>query len=211
MALGISTASSNGDIKDRIQYDARAGRFFRIDRVNADGQWTSTAEELPLPLRVVMDLGQIEVGWQLIKPGQVDMQMVRLGEERPAKPSADHKEGFRVDVYSKALGVRTFGSTAKTVIGCIDRLHDAYEEQKGAHPGCVPVVAFTSTTPITTGQGAQKSTNYAPVAEIAEWIPRPEGMDEGGASDAPAAAPAAAQPATQAAAQPAPAAAGQEF
>ena len=40
----------------------------------------------------------------------------------------------------------------------------------------VPVIAVTKTVPVTTGQGARKSTNYAPVMAIEGWIKRPEGM-----------------------------------
>ena len=50
MSLGLKTESSGGgDFLPRIQYDARAGRFFRVDRVQTSAGWESNLEEIALP------------------------------------------------------------------------------------------------------------------------------------------------------------------
>lgn len=173
MALGINTQTSEGgDFLPRIQYDARAGRFFRIDRTQDASGWTSHSDELPLPLRMAFDFANIEVGWIKLGAGAPDFRMAKLGQQQPKRPDPDYKHGFRVLVYNKYLGVRVWSATAKCVIEQIDAMHDAWMEQERQHPGEVPVVTVTKTVPRISGQGARQSTNYAPLMTIERWVKR---------------------------------------
>lgn len=181
MALGIGNAGSSGsgEILNRIEYDARAGRFFRVDRSqNASGDWETNKVEMKTPLTLVYDIENIEVGWVKLDKSGVDFRMVAIGENIGPRPEGtdmngkpSYRQGFRMKVYSKNLlgGVRTFAHTAQCVIGQMDNLHTQFSTQFPANQGKVPVVTVTDTLPIKSGQ----STNYAPVFTIDKWIDRP--------------------------------------
>jgi len=215
MALGLQTESGGGEYKPIAKYDARAGRFFRVDRAqDSAGNWVTNNVEITHGFQAVMDLDNIEVGWMLFAAGVApQFTMVPLGTPLPPKPTDQHKQGFRLMMkLGKTSGgdVREFASQAKVVIGAIDALHTEFEKQKAAHPGQLPVVAMTGSTAVVSAGKGQSSTNYAPVFQIVSWIDRP--ADLGGAGTAnQTAAPAQTVPATIQTAQPAPAMAGAEF
>lgn len=193
MALGLPTAGAAGDIMPRIQYDARAGRFFLVERrQDSGGQWVSELSEMPLPMRLAMDLANIEIGWIRLQ-GAVDFRMVRVGEPMPDCPGEHYRSGFRVTVYRKDIGIRSFNSTAKAVIGFFDQLHTEWQAQAPNHAREWPIVDITKTTPITTGNAQQSSTNYAPIGTITDWIPAPtdggQSSANGNGQPAPAATP----------------------
>lgn len=197
MALGLNTESGGGDYTPIVKYDARAGRFFRVDRAqDGAGNWTTNNVEITSVFQAVMDLENIEVGWALLANGVApSWSMVKLGEPMPPKPSDQHKQCFRVMLkLGKTVGgdQREFASQAKVVIGAMDALHTTFTAERGAHAGQLPVVALKGTTPITTTGKGQSSTNYQPVFEIVKWTPRPPEL--GGVSAAAEAKPAPVSP-----------------
>jgi hypothetical protein len=144
MGLGLNTTGGNGaGIIPHIRYDARAGRLFGADRSQgADGRWTTELIDISQPPPVfIIDLEGTEVGWMAYGNGGPDLHMVPLGQALPPQPSKEHKQGFRVKVYSKLLGgVREFASSAKVVIAAMDALHDAFKDAPERGQGLVPVV-----------------------------------------------------------------------
>jgi hypothetical protein len=72
---------------------------------------------------------------------------------------------------SPALGgaVRELMSTAHALWTAVDVLHDEFLVVAADHPGELPVVVVGDVHPAKSGS----STNYVPVFEIAEWVPRP--------------------------------------
>lgn len=188
MALGLVTESNGGgDFNKVVKFDARAGRMFRVDREqDSGGQWTTENVEITNGFTAVMDLENIEVGWCLFAAGVApQLTLVPLGQPLPARPSDQHKQGFRLMMkLGKSSGgdVREISATSKAVLGAVDELHTAYEAQKAANLGKLPLVALTGSKPIvSTGKG-QTSTNYAPIFEIQKWIDRPAEL--GGAATA---------------------------
>lgn len=180
MALGLPMGGNGngGDILPRIQWNAKAGRLYRVDRSqDGSGTWQSEEVELKLPIQTVMDLENTEIGWFRFEGG-VDIQTVQVGEALPPKPSEAHKHGFRVKVYSaKALGgVRHWNHTAKSVISAFDVLHSQYVTEAPKNPGKVPVIEWLDALPVVTGQGAQRTTNYSPILKLAKWVDRPEAL-----------------------------------
>ena len=179
MALGLSTETTNSeDFLGYVQYDARAGRFFKPNRTqDGNGEWQTDKEEITNGFTAVMDLENITVGWILYNTGAApSYTMVKLGEPLPPKPSDKHKQGFLMELkLGKAFGSehRTFSHTAKVVLGPIDELHTAYEAGKKDNPGKLPVVTLVKTTSITSGSGDKKSTNYSPIFQIDKWVDRP--------------------------------------
>ena len=175
MALGFSFSGggSSGDIIPIVKYDARAGRMMRRDRVN--GEYDSV--DITRTFKAVMDLENIEVGTINFNTGGApDFAVARIGTTPPPPPSADHKPGCRMLIkLGKDCGgdVRELSATAKVFLRGLDDLHTAYLKDAPANPGKLPVVSLKDTVAITAGEGARKSTNYAPVFEITGWVARP--------------------------------------
>lgn len=186
MALGLQTGSTGGaDIQPYINYDAKAGRMFRVDRAQAsDGTWATDKIEITTTVQMVMDLANIRVGWiNYTSQGPV-RRLVALGKEpippRPDDKNAEgkpaFKQGFEVqlllDKNSGGGGPRVFGSAAGCVIEAMDALHDAYSNAAEAKGGKLPVVKVANVQPVKSGQ----STNYKPTFSIVAWIDRPAGL-----------------------------------
>ena len=200
MALGLSTGGSGGDIKPYVKYDAKAGRLFRVDRVqNPDGTYSSETHEITSVAQMVMDLANIRVGWINYTTQGPIRKLVVLGKEPiPARPEDKNsdgkpafKQGFEVDLMlNKDSGggpVRVLGSGAGCVIEAMDALHDAFTGAAESKAGKLPVVAISGVQPVKSGQ----STNYKPTFSIIAWIDRPQALTAAPAQPAsPAPAPA---------------------
>lgn len=166
MSLGLSTSS--GELKPIVKYDARAGRFFRIDR--NDG--ISSPVEITNGFKAVFDFSTIEVGYvHFSEGGAPEWAMVRIGQQLPPRPSKDFRQGFRMSIkLPAALGgdVREFASAAACVIAAMDSLHSAYLAAPESKAGKIPIVAMTGASIVKSGQ----STNYAPTLVITGWADR---------------------------------------
>ena len=200
MALGFTETSSSGggDFLPIMKFSAKDGSFVRQDRhQGADGHWEKSETEMDLPFKVVMDMDAIEVGFIAFTTTGPDFRLVKVGEPMPIKPSDEHKEGFRIRMYNKEIGLREMSSSSKIVRNQMNDLHDAYLAGKADNPGKVPVVEITGSDRIqieTKAQGTQ--TFRSPKWSIAGWVDRPAGLDKAEAAPEPAAvaAPIAATP-----------------
>jgi len=177
MALGINYESNGGDFLPIVKFDCRAGRMFRRDRANGE----NTDVDITRAFKAVIDLENLETGWMNFDTGGApEFAMSVWGKgETPAKPSEKHRLGVRLVLkLHKDCGgdVREFAGNAKALVRGIDGLHDEYLAGVKSNPGKLPVVVLDDTVPITTGEGARKSTNYAPVFKIANWVARPEDL-----------------------------------
>lgn len=194
MALGLP---ASGEAKAHIKYDARAGRFSRMDN--------KEATDITQSFAAIMDLEQIEVGWARFAANSApDFVMARVGQPLPARPTQDHKRAFRMMLkLGRNCGgdVREFASAAGCVIQAIDELHDAYSAAPQAAQGLLPVVTLAGSVAVKTQTPNGVTTNYKPQFTIASWQPRPAEL--GSSGDAPKAAPAPAPKATAPAPQPA--------
>lgn len=210
MALGIQTeARSRGDILPIVKWDAKSGDFIAIEREpQSDGTWEKRESEIPLPLRAVFDLENIEVGWLSFASGQPDFVMAKANEPMPAKPSAEHKQCVRFKLFAKSYGLREFSHTSKNVIRAIDALHDVFTNEKAAHAGKMPIIEISGaeTAKVNTPQGELRF--KVPKWSITGWIePPPAFSAKPDAAAAPTPAPA---PAPKAAPKPAPAPVGDD-
>ena len=88
---------SGGEFVPVLKYDAKAGRFFRVDRVqDADGNYTSDQVDITQIVKFIADFENIEVGNISFMAGQApDFQLVRMGDAVPPSPSDGHKYGIR--------------------------------------------------------------------------------------------------------------------
>jgi len=180
MALGFSYGGTGGgaDFLPIVKFDARAGRFFRVDR--EDG--VSTPHDITRSFKAVFDFENLEVGWILFNSGSApDFQMVPFGSPMGDRPSDNHKRGIRMSVK---LGgdcggdCRELAGTSAAMMKGIDLLHDDYLAGLKSNAGKLPVVALDDTVPIESGTGAKKSTNYQPVFKITAWVKRPADLPD---------------------------------
>lgn len=203
MAFGFNYESSGNDIVPVLKFDARAGRFFRVDR--SDGQ--NNPVDITQSFKAVMDFENIEVGYINFPAGAApEFRMVPIGSQMPENPGGKFRQGIRMMLkLGKDCGgdIREIATTAKAVLGAFDSCHNEYLAGAKANPGKLPVVELETTVPIVT-QGRDekgnpvKTTNYAPVFKIASWVNRPDDLvfvPKGGGSSPAASTAAPAQPA----------------
>lgn len=181
--FGFSTEPSNGggDFLPIIKYDARAGRIFRVDRVDVGGQFSSEPVDITRNFKAILDMENIEVGWiNFASGGAPDFKLVPMGSILPGRPSDQHKNGIRLMLkLGKECGgdkpIREIAGTSKAFLSGVEKLYHDYEAGRKTTPDAgdkLPIVVLKDTTPITSGQGAKQSTNYVPVFEIVGWALR---------------------------------------
>lgn len=191
MALGFNTEGrSSGDILPIVKFDAKSGDFIARNREQrSDGMWDNIEEEVALPFKAIFDFDNIEVGWLSFSSGAPDFHMVKYGERMPAQPSPEHKHAFRIRIYSKALGLREFSHSSKTMLRAMDPLHNQFLADQTANPGKVPVVEVSGleTVKVNSPQGELRF--KAPKWSIVSWVAKPEAMDGAAAAPAPAPVP----------------------
>jgi hypothetical protein len=188
MALGLSRSGNgggNGEFQPYCKYDAKAGRLFRIDRVqDAGGNYSNDTVEITNTAQFVADLANIRVGWIYYSTNGPIRILVGLGKEaippKPADKGADgkplYKQGFELDILldnkSGGAPARVINSTAGCVIDAIDEIHDIYNAAPESKAGKLPVVKIASVSPVKSGQ----STNYKPIFAIVSWVDRPAAL-----------------------------------
>jgi hypothetical protein len=204
MALGFSEGNSGGsDRLDYIKYNAKAGRMYRIDRENSGSGWETFENEITNDFTAIMDLENIEVGWMHFPTGSApSFALSRIGEPKAARPSPDHREGFRVVMklsQASAGGkpaIRELTGNAAVVRRGMDELHNDYIAGVASNPGMLPVVKLEKVASITTENKHGKQTNYQPVFKIVKWVPRPDDLTFKPSVAAPAPSAASAPPST---------------
>jgi hypothetical protein len=169
MGLGLPHGSE-GDFIPYCSYNAKAGRWSNKDDAG-------DIYELDEFKNIAADLENIKTGYFKFMEGQApDKQFdSAAGANDVEKPSDQHKRGFQFLVFSKKLGgVREFSSTAGVVNAEINKLYDAFEEEKGNNAGKVPIITCTGIEPVKSKHG----TNYAPQMRLVKWANRPVEFDE---------------------------------
>lgn len=182
------TSAGGGERLPILKFDARAGRLFIIDRIQAaDGNWNSQPTDITMSQPpFCVDFGTLEVGWAHFAPGGVPLWTVdyygQPQKPRPDSPGKDDKnqaqqfkQAFRVKVAGQGIGgVREFGGNSAALINGMNDLHTRFEAAPEAGTGQIPVVRMSSTMAVKAGQ----STNYMPVFEIVGWTERPKMLGE---------------------------------
>ena len=178
MALGFSTeAKAAADILPIIKWDAKGGDMVRVDRYqDSGGSWIKDEKEMDLPVKFVADLDAIEVGWLSFASGVPDFRMVRIGEAMPERPSAEHKNAFRVRIYNKELGLREFSHSAKTVVRQMDSLHNQFIAERQSNTGKMPVVEVSEAEVIKINTPQGEGRFKIPKWRIVSWVDRPAEM-----------------------------------
>ena len=176
MAFGIQTESNGGNFTPVVKINAKQGRVWRVDRSQGADGWQTDEVDITNDFQFVPDFENIEIGWMHFAAGQApDLRMVKIGEALPAKPTENHKQGFRLKVkLGKTCGgdLREIAATAKSLTAPFDRLHDQYLAEAKARPDQLPVVRMTSMKKVDLKTQHGTNTNFEPVFEIVSWVDR---------------------------------------
>jgi hypothetical protein len=155
-----------------------SGSYIRFSpQANA---WTNQDGEIQLG-KVVFDIDNVQTGWLELGVGVRDWQPdAALGKKGP-QPSANHKRGFSVKFYSKALGTVEWSSNGVGPNMGLEALYKQCAEQRtGANLDKLPVIEYTGSRMEKIGKG----TTRIPAFTLTGWIARPAGMDAEAAAPA---------------------------
>jgi hypothetical protein len=177
--FGFSTEpSAGGDFMPIVKYDARAGRLFRMDRVDTGNGFTTDAVDITASFKAIVDFENVEVGWIDFPAGAApNFSLVTMGSQLPDRPSPRHKNGVRFILkLAKDCGgakpIREIAGTSKAFLSGVEAVFNTYQAEKAANAGKLPVIVLEKTTPIKSGSGEKQSTNYQPTFRISGWAPR---------------------------------------
>jgi hypothetical protein len=178
MGFGLNLGST-GDFLRAVKFDARAGRFFRIDRREDTGE--QEAVDITDAFEGVFDLAHAEAGWAHFQPGLApDFAMAPVGDSMPAQPSKNHRPAVRLRLMlsSKCAGgtdrLREIVLTAKSAIRGLEALYDQWLAGREHNPGKAVLARLAGAKPVLSGGGGQKSTNYEPTFAIVKWAKPPD-------------------------------------
>src|SRR6202000_1179980 len=150
-ALGFQQ-NSNSEIEPFAKYDAKAGRWFKIDRVQGANGWETNPVYITNNATFVIDLANIQVGWINFGNNGPEMAMAKVGQPQPERPSVKHKQGFKTHLFSERNlgGKRVWSHNAKCVLSSIDALYEQYLAAPESKQGLLPVISMTNAVPVTT-------------------------------------------------------------
>jgi len=139
----------------------------------AANAWTNQDGEIQLG-KVVFDIDNVQTGWLELGVGVRDWQPdAALGKKGP-QPSANHKRGFNVKFYSKALGTVEWSSNGVGPNMGLEALYKQCSDQHAANVGKLPVIEYTGSRMEKIGKG----TTRIPAFNLVSWIDKPAGMDQ---------------------------------
>lgn len=177
--FGFSTEAPSGDFTPIVKYDARAGRIFRVDRIDTGNGFESNPIDITTSFKAVCDFENLETGWIDFATGNApSFVLVPRGNQLPPKPSTTHKNGVRFMLkLSKDCGgdkpVREIAGTSRAFLNGTQAVVEQWLREAKDHPGMLPVIVLEKTTPVKTGSGDKSSTNYHPTWRLVSWVPRP--------------------------------------
>ncbi|MAN64622.1 MAG: hypothetical protein CMI60_22045 [Parvibaculum sp.] len=163
------TSPSDGSFTPSVKFNAKDGEWFKRE----EGEDVEVSE-----FQAVFDLENIKTGWLRMMSGEApDFVSDPSLSEQAARPSDEHKRGFKVNIYSdKQLGgVREWMANSMMATGAVGKLYAEYEAKK--EDGKAPVVDCGETNKVKTKHG----NNYEPVLKMSKMVKRPDAFDSVGA------------------------------
>jgi hypothetical protein len=118
-----------------------------------------------------------------------------------AQPSPEHKRGFKVTFFNKAMGVAEWSANGAGSNMGLEALWKQVQAQAPANAGKLPVVEYKGSRPEKVGKGSTR----VPMFEVTGWVARPPALADGGGAEPDFSTPVqAAKPAPSPVAKPAP-------
>ena len=156
LGFPIGNGSGGGEFTPIVKYDARAGRIFRVDRVQSQDGFDSVPVDITATFKAIFDLDNIQTGWMLFTPGAapafvlVPLSDVETGKAAyPAQPGDKYKSGVRFMMkLNKSCGgdsqIREIAGQSSAFLTSIAALYEEWKAVKAKHPGQLPVVCWVS-------------------------------------------------------------------
>lgn len=138
-------------IRPYIKYNAKSGRFYRVDRKQTMDGWASEEIDITDGFRVAFDFTTLQAGYirytaqgpeYKLKPYPYRGDAPEMPEDTDEEGKLLFKPGFKVNVVLEDGEEREFSSTAGAVVASVAELHEAYEAEipHGASPPDLPIV-----------------------------------------------------------------------
>ena len=165
MPLNIGVS---GSITPYVKYNAKSDKWFVRGE---DGD-----EEIARPT-FVADLANIATGWLRFREGEAPERSIDPSLDRAApSPGEGFKRGFVLAVFSQNFfgGLVELSSASIHMGNAVREVYQIFEDQRGNHPGQVPVIACIGSEPMKDKYG----TNYRPKLELLKWVDRPADLPD---------------------------------
>ena len=180
--FGFSTEpSSGGDFLPIVKYDARAGRIFRVDRIDTGNGFESNPVDITQTFKALCDFENVEAGWIDFPIGSVPsfhlvrLEDIQLGKAKlPDRPSDKHRNGIRFMLkLAKDCGgdkpIREIAGVSKAFLSGLEAVYAQYIADKAANPGKLPVIMLEKTTPVTSGSGLRSAARPTTTRPSVSW------------------------------------------
>ncbi len=179
--IADNTKSNFTEIVPIFKYNSVQGRAYLVERTQGASGWESRDEHVPFPFRFVADMANLEVGHMAFDEKGPDFHMVKIADiesgaaTMPERPSPDHRTGFSVRIYTKAVGLREWRGQSKCVLSVMDQLYDEYQKAPEAKKGMLPILEISDVRALKR-EGKFPGIDMQPVMKIAQWVARPEAL-----------------------------------
>jgi hypothetical protein len=163
MNLNLSGGGGNGNY---IRFSPQANAWS-----NKDGEFQME--------KFVFDYENLETGWMHIATGIFEFVADDSLGRKGAQPSPEHKRGFKVTFFNKAMGVAEWSANGAGSNMGLEALYKQVQAQAPANVGKLPVVEYKGSRPEKVGKGSTR----VPMFEVVAWIPRPPALADGGGAE----------------------------
>jgi hypothetical protein len=163
MNLNLSGGGGNGNY---IRFSPQANAWS-----NQDGEFQME--------KFVFDIENIQTGWMHIATGIFEFVADDSLGRKGAQPSPEHKRGFKVTFFNKAMGVAEWSANGAGSNMGLEALYKQVQAQAPANVGKLPVVEYKGSRPEKVGKGSTR----VPMFEVVAWIPRPPALADGGGAE----------------------------
>ena len=163
MNLNLSGGGGNGNY---IRFSPQANAWS-----NQDGEFQME--------KFVFDIENIQTGWMLIATGIFEFAPDDSLGRKGAQPSPEHKRGFKVTFFNKAMGVAEWSANGAGSNMGLEALYKQVQAQAPANAGKLPVVEYKGSRPEKVGKGSTR----VPMFEVTGWVHRPPALADGGGAE----------------------------
>ena len=163
MNLNLSGGGGNGNY---IRFSPQANAWS-----NQDGEFQME--------KFVFDIENIQTGWMLIATGIFEFAPDDSLGRKGAQPSPEHKRGFKVTFFNKAMGVAEWSANGAGSNMGLEALYKQVQAQAPANAGKLPVVEYKGSRPEKVGKGSTR----VPIFEVTGWVARPPALADGGGAE----------------------------
>ena len=163
MNLNLSGGGGNGNY---IRFSPQANAWS-----NQDGEFQME--------KFVFDIENIQTGWMLIATGIFEFAPDDSLGRKGAQPSPEHKRGFKVTFFNKAMGVAEWSANGAGSNMGLEALYKQVQAQAPANAGKLPVVEYKGSRPEKVGKGSTR----VPMFEVTGWVSRPPALADGGGAE----------------------------